>query len=549
MAALGRHPASDLCQQRDQRDLPDIRRLAGHVRSGHQQDLRVVAGQRRVVRHKRLAADRRRRVRRLEHLLHHGMTALGDFQRFAVIHLRAAIIPFAGERRPAGENVQFGQRVGRPPQRRRFGDDRGHQRAEQLQLAGHELLLGVENLLFLLLQCLGDIAFATHRGLTADIIGRHEVKVGLCDFEIIAKHRVETDLQALDSRALLFLALEIRKPGLAVARQTAQAVDLGIVTCADVAAFLEIAGELLGEPAVEKFAQRRLIGHPDPQFVDGGDRRPRQLVGEGRGRLDPLQAINEGGQLGECFPDSAQFTRGPQAVLEASENPRDIPDRPEQSLQFRQERGLRQEFAHHGLPRPDGREIERGRGEPALKQAGARGCGGPIDRAEQRALAKTTGRLEDLQVAQRGGIDEQRLRAAVFLQRPKVLRLCAKILRRIADQGAGGSEAGMRVADAETLQIQHPQRFHDRPGAGRRIEMVARKLRAGAALRERMEGVDGDLFVRRIPPGVERSFRQQQLARVKRGEHRQEILRVHVGGEPEFAGRKIEPGGAQYAGL
>ena len=94
----------------------------------------------------------------------------------------------------------------------------------------------------------------------------------------------------------------------------------------------------------------------------------------------------------------------------------------------------------------------------------------------------------------------------------------------------------MAVADSETFQVQHPQRFHDRLRSGGRIEMIARKFRAHAALRKRLESVDRGQFVRRHSPGLERSFRQQQLGRVKRGEHGQQILRVRVRGELEFAG-------------
>ena len=157
----------------------------------------------------------------------------------------------------------------------------------------------------------------------------------------------------------------------------------------------------------------------------------------------------------------------------------------------------------------------------------------------------TAGRLENLQVAQRGRIHEQCFGAAVFLQRPEVLRLRAEILRGIANEGAGGSETGMVVADAKAFQIQHPQRLHNSLCAGRRIERISWKFRASAALCKRVESVYGDLVVRRIPPRVERSFRQQQLARVDRGEHGQKILRVRIGSEPEFAGGKLKPCGPQ----
>ena len=57
VAALCRHPASDLRQQRDQRDLADVGRFASHVWPGHQKNLRVGAAESGVIRHEGLAAD------------------------------------------------------------------------------------------------------------------------------------------------------------------------------------------------------------------------------------------------------------------------------------------------------------------------------------------------------------------------------------------------------------------------------------------------------------------------------------------------------------
>jgi hypothetical protein len=103
------------------------------------------------------------------------------------------------------------------------------------------------------------------------------------------------------------------------------------------------------------------------------------------------------------------------------------------------------------------------------------------------------------------------------------------------------------MAESETLQVQHAQGVHDGSCTGGRIEKVARKLRAGAPRRERLERVFGDLLVWRMAPVLDRAFGHQQFAWIECGEHGQEIHRMRVRGYSEFAGRKIEPCGTQDA--
>ncbi len=139
------------------------------------------------------------------------------------------------------------------------------------------------------------------------------------------------------------------------------------------------------------------------------------------------------------------------------------------------------------------------------------------------------------------------MRAAVFLQRPEVRGPGAKILRGVVDERAGRTEAAVGVVEAETLQVQHAQRLHDRPRARGGVEMVGGKLRAGAAGAEGVQGMHRGLLVRRRAPGLERSLNHEHLARIERGEHGQQVFRMRVGGDLEFAGREVEPRGAQDA--
>jgi len=114
---------------------------------------------------------------------------------------------------------------------------------------------------------------------------------------------------------------------------------------------------------------------------------------------------------------------------------------------------LGDKLAHGGLASLDFQQVESGSGEPAFQQAGAGSGRGAVNGTEQRSLARAPDGGENLEVPQRGGVEQQGAGAAIFLQRAEVLGLRAQILRGIVDDGPGGSEGGMTVGQAKTLQV------------------------------------------------------------------------------------------------
>ena len=89
-----------------------------------------------------------------------------------------------------------------------------------------------------------DVALGVLERLLADVVGRHLVAVGVRDFEVVAEHRVEADLDVRDAGPLAFGGLVLGHPLLAAGRQLAQLVEIGAIAGADEAA---VAG---GERAV-----------------------------------------------------------------------------------------------------------------------------------------------------------------------------------------------------------------------------------------------------------------------------------------------------------
>ena len=183
----------------------------------------------------------------LHHLFDDGMAAVNNVEQVALLKLRPAVIPFAGQHGPAGQHVEFGQGIGRAGERGRLGQHGGDQLAEEFKFAGERLLLGGKDLLLLQFELLGHITFAADRGLLADIVGGDAGEVGLGHLDVITKDGGEADLEALDAGALLLRAFEFGQPGLVVGGQAAQPVEFGVVTGTDVVAVLKVVGQFVGQ--------------------------------------------------------------------------------------------------------------------------------------------------------------------------------------------------------------------------------------------------------------------------------------------------------------
>ena len=185
------------------------------------------------------------------------MAALDDLDSLALVDLRAAIVPFAREDGPAGENVELRERLGGLRERGRLREHRGDKRLEDLALARQGVFLGAEDLLLLLAECLGHVALAPDRRLAADVVGGHQVQVRLGYLDVIAEMVREPHLEAPYPGAVLLGSLELRKPRLVVAGEGAQPVELGVVAGPDEVALLEVRGKLGRQGAVEEGPQGR----------------------------------------------------------------------------------------------------------------------------------------------------------------------------------------------------------------------------------------------------------------------------------------------------
>jgi hypothetical protein len=76
------------------------------------------------------------------------VAAFDDFERVGIVERGAAVVPFAGEQGPTGEDVELGEGVGGLGERDGFVEDRGDELVEEFELAGEGVFLGVERFPF-----------------------------------------------------------------------------------------------------------------------------------------------------------------------------------------------------------------------------------------------------------------------------------------------------------------------------------------------------------------------------------------------------------------
>lgn len=251
------------------------------------------------------------------------------------------------------------------------------------------------------------------------------------------------------------------------------------------------------------------------------------------------------GDLSEGVADAAEFAGVAEAVLDSAEDAGDVADLREEIAEGEEAGGLFAEFADDGLAAIEFGEIERGSGEPAFEEAGAGGGAGAIDGGEERAVAGAAGRLKDLEITQRGRVEKEGARAAVFLELAEVFRFRAEVFGGVVNERAGGAESGVRVRETEALEIEDAEGVHHGFRARGGFEMVAGEFGREAGRAEGAEGVDGGLVVRGVAPLFEFALDEKKFGGIEGGEDGEEIRDRGIGRDFEFAGGKVEPGGVE----
>ena len=181
MAAGSRHKGADLRHQGNKSVLTHIRRFTGHVGAGDDEAAVGGAVEGGIVGYEHTA---------LEHLLHNGVTPLGNGQYIAVVHHGAAVVVFCRHLCQCSQYIQLGDGIGGALDAVQLCADAFQQFVEQAALQRDKTLVRAKDLAFQLLQLLRDVALAGGEGLLADIGLRHKVFVGVADLDEVAEYMV-----------------------------------------------------------------------------------------------------------------------------------------------------------------------------------------------------------------------------------------------------------------------------------------------------------------------------------------------------------------------
>jgi len=204
MRALGRDKGTDLGHQCNEGDHPEIGRFATHVWARNEVN-RALRIQQHVVGHKTACG---------QGTFHHGMTGSLEHDPSAITQFGANVTVFSRRLREGKVHIQMGNRLRRAANPARDAPQPIKQLTIELGLEFLRPLLGVKDQGLALLELWSDVSLGVDQRLFSDVFGRHGIRVGAGDLDIVAKYLIETDLEALDACASPFCCLQAGHPAL-----------------------------------------------------------------------------------------------------------------------------------------------------------------------------------------------------------------------------------------------------------------------------------------------------------------------------------------------
>ena len=162
------------------------------------------------------------------HALDDRMSSAHDLEVEAVGERRARVPLARRDIRQRGEHVELRDDARRTLHASDLAPDRCTQRLEQRSLARLDALRRRQHLFFVLLQRRRDEAFGAGERLTSLIVRRYEVAVRVRDFDEVAEHPVESDLERRNAGARTLFGLNRRDGVLSAIAQRSKLVQLGV---------------------------------------------------------------------------------------------------------------------------------------------------------------------------------------------------------------------------------------------------------------------------------------------------------------------------------
>ena len=146
--------------------------LAAHVRAGQHQDCVGGRVQKEIVGHETVSAAQLQ-------LFDDRVASVDDFDVGGVVELGAAVVSQGRDLGQGSQHIDFGERERGLADAAGFSGNGRTQLGKEAALDVYDLLLGIENLRFVLLQLWSGEALGVDQGLLAFVVGRGQVRVGL----------------------------------------------------------------------------------------------------------------------------------------------------------------------------------------------------------------------------------------------------------------------------------------------------------------------------------------------------------------------------------
>ena len=199
------------------------------------------------------------------------MSAVPDVEDKILCHLRAAIVALHGKLGEAGEDVQTGYDAAVGLDCDDLLLDFRHEFPVDSGLDGIDPLFGAENLAFIFLELLRDVALGIDEGLLAYPLLRHKVTESVADFDVIAEDIVVADLKGSDSGSFGLAALKGKEVVLPAGRDVPQFVELRVDSSRDHFSLADGGCRLRSHRRGDGLKEFRTVLHAGNQIVQGSD--------------------------------------------------------------------------------------------------------------------------------------------------------------------------------------------------------------------------------------------------------------------------------------
>ncbi len=320
--------------------------------------------------------------------------------------------------------------------------------------------LGAQHLMLEFLQFRDDVAFGALEGLAAQIVGRHRVRLGATDFDVVAMHPVEPNLESLDAGTLPFPRLQFHQKPVGVFAQFAQLIQFCIV-----------AG---GDDATVAQHLRRVGDDRPPQQIAGFGMRP-STTGEVLQQIcvqQTEQALHIG-QAGERVGQGDQIARTGRFQRHPRQNPFHVASPAQQAAQVFVT-AVVQQLPQAVLPLAERVPVAQRAMGPAPQQPSAHRRHTTVQQADQGMFVVAAQAVFQFQITAAGGVQNHAVLVPLDPQSGQVRQCAALGVLDVLQQATGGGHRDRLIDAAETVQITHAELGAQRARGTVPVEMPGR---------------------------------------------------------------------------